>query len=253
MLTAGLSPTMGPGQLIYDVDIVGPARVLAAFEPLAGDGSVAVLFASMAGHLVPDDAAIDAVLDRPLDPSFLDDLASAGIPVEDPSFAYALSKRAVLRLVRREAKAWGTRGARLLSLSPGIIDTPMGRAENEAQPVMADMVTGSALGRMIDADEVAAVVDFLVSPAASALTGTDVLVDGARSPPSAADAPAPRPRTCADRTTRSRSVSVVPHATKPLTERSTSWNVVLRNRRRHRNRTRTVVSSAPVTRPGRPR
>jgi NAD(P)-dependent dehydrogenase (short-subunit alcohol dehydrogenase family) len=178
VLTAGLSPTMGSGRLIYDVDIVGPARVLAAFEPLAGDGSVAVLFASMAGHLVPDDPAIDAVLDRPLDASFLDDLAAAGIPVEDPSFAYALSKRAVVRLVRREAKAWGERGARLLSLSPGIIDTPMGRAENEAQPVMVDMVAGSPLGRMIDADEVAAVVDFMVSAAASALTGTDVLVDG---------------------------------------------------------------------------
>lgn len=178
VLTAGLSPTMGSGRLIYDVDIVGPARVLAAFAPLAGEGSVAVLFASMAGHLVPDDAAIDDVLDRPLDPSFLDDLAAAGIPVEDPSFAYALSKRAVIRMVRREAKAWGGRGARLLSLSPGIIDTPMGRAEDEAQPVMADMVAGSALGRMIAADEVAAVADFLVSPAAAALTGTDVLVDG---------------------------------------------------------------------------
>jgi NAD(P)-dependent dehydrogenase (short-subunit alcohol dehydrogenase family) len=178
VLTAGLSPTMGPGRLIYDVDIVGPARVLSAFEPGAGEGSVAVLFASMAGHLVPDDAGIDAVLDRPLDPAFLDDLGAAGIPVDDPSFAYALGKRAVLRLVRREAKAWGLRGARLLSLSPGIIDTPMGRAENEAQPVMAEMVAGSAIGRMIAPDEVAAVVEVLVSPVASALTGTDVLVDG---------------------------------------------------------------------------
>lgn len=178
VLTAGLSPTMGPGALIYDVDIVGPARVVAAFEPLAGTGSVAVLFASMAAHLVPDDSAIDEVLDRPLDPTFLGDLAAAGIPVDDPSFAYALSKRAVLRLVRRQAKAWGERGARLLSLSPGIIDTPMGRAENEAQPVMVEMVAGSALGRMIDPDEVAAVVEVLVSPVASALTGTDVLVDG---------------------------------------------------------------------------
>ena len=53
-----------------------------------------------------------------------------------------------------------------------------GRAEDEAQPVMADMVAGSALGRMIDADEVAAVVEVLVSPVASAVTGTDVLVDG---------------------------------------------------------------------------
>lgn len=69
-------------------------------------------------------------------------------------------------------------GARLLSLSPGIIDTPMGRREDTEQPAMAELVSASALGRMIDADEIAAVVEFLVSDAASAMTGTDVLVDG---------------------------------------------------------------------------
>jgi NAD(P)-dependent dehydrogenase (short-subunit alcohol dehydrogenase family) len=178
VLTAGLSPTMGPGRRIFEVDIIGPAMLLEVFEPLAQSGSVAVLLSSMAGHMLPEQPEVDPVLDRPLAPSFLDDLVARGVDVEDPAMAYVCSKRAVHRLVRRVSKAWGDRGARVLSLSPGIIDTPMGRRENEAQPVMADMVAASALGRMVDPDEVAAVVEFLVSPAASAMTGTDVLVDG---------------------------------------------------------------------------
>jgi NAD(P)-dependent dehydrogenase (short-subunit alcohol dehydrogenase family) len=178
VVTAGLSPTMGPGRRIFEVDIVGPATVLDAFEPLAGAGSVAVVLSSMAGHLLPPQAEVDAVLDQPLSPSFFDELAAAGVDVDDPAMAYVCSKRGVHRLVRRASAAWGARGARVLSVSPGIIDTPMGRRENEAQPVMAEMVAASPLGRMIDADEVAAVVEFLVSPAASAMTGTDVLVDG---------------------------------------------------------------------------
>jgi NAD(P)-dependent dehydrogenase (short-subunit alcohol dehydrogenase family) len=169
---------MAPGRRIFEVDIVGPAVLLDAFEPLATEGSAAVVVASMAGHLAPDDAAVHAVLDQPLAPSFLADLGAAGVDVDEPATAYVYSKRAVHRLVRRRAKAWGERGARLLSLSPGIIDTPMGRRENVAQPVMVDMVAASPLGRMIAADEVAAVVEFLLSPAASAMTGVDVLVDG---------------------------------------------------------------------------
>ena len=178
VMTAGLSPTMAPGRRILEVDLVGPARLVAAFAPVAGAWTAAVLFASMAAHLIPPDPGIDAVLDAPLAPSLLDDLAAAGVPVDDAGAAYAYGKRGVRRLVEREAVDWGRRGARLLSLSPGVIDTPMGRQENEAQPLMATMVAGSPLGRIITADEVAAVAAFLVSDAAAALTGTDVLVDG---------------------------------------------------------------------------
>jgi NAD(P)-dependent dehydrogenase (short-subunit alcohol dehydrogenase family) len=177
-LTAGLSPTMGAGRLIYEVDLLGPARVVAALEPTLGPGSVGVLFASMAAHLMPPTAEVDAVLDDPLAPGFWDGLAALGFDPDEPSFAYALAKRGLVRLVQRAAPGWGRHGARLLSLSPGIVDTPMGRAEAAAQPMMAGMVGSSALGRMIRTDEIAAVVDFLVSDAAGAMTGTDVLVDG---------------------------------------------------------------------------
>ncbi|MDZ7675412.1 MAG: SDR family oxidoreductase [Acidimicrobiales bacterium] len=178
VLTAGLSPTMAPGRKIYEVDVIAPARLLKTFEPLAGTGSVALVLASMAGHMVPDMPELFAVLDDPLADTFFDDLVATGIDPDEPSGAYAFSKRGLIRLVAREAQAWGAHGARLLSLSPGIIDTPMGRQENAEQPMMAELVSSSALGRMIDADEVAAVIEFLVSDAASAMTGVDVLVDG---------------------------------------------------------------------------
>jgi NAD(P)-dependent dehydrogenase (short-subunit alcohol dehydrogenase family) len=178
VLTAGISPTMGDGRTIHEVDLCGPARLVRALEPTLGPGSVGVLFASMAAHLVPPDAKVDAVLDDPLAGGFLDGLAGLGFDVDEPGFAYALAKRGLIRLVQREALRWGTHGARLLSLSPGIVDTPMGQAEMESEPMMASMVSGSATGRMLRPDEIADVVAFLVSDAAAAMTATDVLVDG---------------------------------------------------------------------------
>jgi NAD(P)-dependent dehydrogenase (short-subunit alcohol dehydrogenase family) len=178
VLTAGLSPTMADGRRIFEVDLIGPARLLRAFEPRAGSGSVAVLLASMAGHMFPATDEVDRILDDPLADSVLDDLVGAGVDLDHPGMAYGMAKRGLIRLVRRSAAAWGARGARIVSVSPGIIDTPMGRQEMESQPVMADIVAGSPIGRAIDADEVAAVVEFLASPQASAVTGVDVLVDG---------------------------------------------------------------------------
>ncbi|MDQ2648884.1 MAG: SDR family oxidoreductase [Actinomycetota bacterium] len=177
VMTAGLSPTMASGERIYEVDLVAPARLLPILEPTLGSESVGVLFASMAGHMVPPSAEIDPLLDEPLDPGFLAALRAAGLPPDDPTLAYAIAKRGLIRLTRRTSVAWAARGARLLSVSPGIIDTPMGRAELAEQSMMAGMIEATQLGRLITADEIADVVAFLVGPAARAITGTDVLVD----------------------------------------------------------------------------
>jgi NAD(P)-dependent dehydrogenase (short-subunit alcohol dehydrogenase family) len=178
---AGVSPTMATWRTIMDVDLIGTALVIDALTPFVTTGTAAVCFASMAAHLmVPNgDPAADAVLDDPLRPEFLDALAGVvGPSIEDPGVAYAWAKRGVQRLVRRVAVPWGRRGARICSISPGMIDTPQGRQEADAQPAMAVLLEHTPLGREGTAEELAAVVVFVLSDAASFMTGTDLLVDG---------------------------------------------------------------------------
>jgi NAD(P)-dependent dehydrogenase (short-subunit alcohol dehydrogenase family) len=177
--TAGLSPAQATPAQIVAVDFIGTARILDAFEPQVRPGTVAVCIASMAAtfatlppetlHLLATTPTEDLHTLEVLDPSALD----AGM-------AYVVAKRAVQVRVEAAALTWGRRGGRVVSLSPGIIATPQGNEElaGSSGDGMRAMIDMSALRRLGTPDEIAATVEFLTSPAASLITGSDVLVDG---------------------------------------------------------------------------
>ena len=178
---AGVSPTMADWQEIMAVDLVGTALLVDGCRALATEGTAIVCFASISALMaIPDaDAPPDVVLDDPLHPDFIDRIGEAiGSTVEDPGMAYTWAKRGVHRLVRREAVPFGRLGARICSVTPGIIDTLMGRQEADARSVMEMLVGASALRREGTPEEVAQAVAFLLSEEARYITGIDLTVDG---------------------------------------------------------------------------
>jgi NAD(P)-dependent dehydrogenase (short-subunit alcohol dehydrogenase family) len=184
---AGVSPMMDDAARILEVDLVGTAALLNGLVATARAGSVAICIASIAAHLLPVSSETQAVLDEPLVPDLAVRLEQALGSDLSPGTAYALAKHGVVRLCQRSVAAWGARGARVLSVSPGLIDTPMGQLELKDNPgkrgligrtpVDAPQDDGSAElpGRTAD---IADAIAFLAGPRARFISGCDVLVDG---------------------------------------------------------------------------
>jgi NAD(P)-dependent dehydrogenase (short-subunit alcohol dehydrogenase family) len=172
--TAGLSPTMADGERILKVNFDATARLLEVMRPRMARGGCAVLIASSAAHMVKSDE-----LDRALTEAITARSSAALLPwAARPEMAYPAAKRGVIRLVAHEATAFGARGARIVSISPGLIDTAMTRAEQTASEQMGRLLAATPLQRLGTADEIASVAIFLCSKDASYVTGCDIRVDG---------------------------------------------------------------------------
>lgn len=180
--TAGVSPEMADAATVLDVDLAGSVRITDALLPLANPGSSAILIGSIAGYsAVP--AAVEPLLDDPLAEGFLATIEHAMGHALDSATAYVLAKRGVMRLAERLATPWGKKGGRAVAISPGLIDTPMGRLELDRQeivPVMVDVTPVKRPDRPLPgrSEDIAATVAFLESDAAAFISGCDIRVDG---------------------------------------------------------------------------
>ena len=176
---AGVSPSQASPQTILHVDLYGTALVLDLFGNVIAAGGSGVVIASQSGHrlgaLTPEQNA--ALATTPVE----DLLALPFLQgVTDSLNAYQLSKRGNALRVMAEAVRWGKRGARVNTISPGIIITPLARDEltgprGEGYRRMLDL---SPAGRAGTPDEVANVAALLMGPDGGFITGSDFLMDG---------------------------------------------------------------------------
>lgn len=173
--TAGVSPATATAKQIYAVDLLGTAHVIDAFYPAVAPGGNLVCISSMAGHF----AKLTPELERHLGSAPAESLILESFPKE-PGEAYVLAKRGNTLRVQAAAHRWGGKGVRINSVSPGVIQTPMGAAELEGQSgqYVRAMVGLSGCRRVGTPEDIAGVVAFLCGADAEYITGNDILVDG---------------------------------------------------------------------------
>ncbi len=178
---AGVSPSQAPVATILAVDLVGTALVLEEFGNVIASGGAGVVISSQSGHRLPP---LTAAQDAALATTPAEDLL--GLPmlqpdqVTDTLHAYQLAKRGNSLRVMAEALRWAHRGARVNTISPGIIITPLARDEltGPRGEGYRRMIERSPVGRAGTPDEVANVGALLMSSDGAFITGSDVLMDG---------------------------------------------------------------------------
>ncbi|BBY18758.1 oxidoreductase [Mycolicibacterium litorale] len=179
--TAGVSPSMGDAEYVMRTNAIGTVNVDEAFYATAGEGAAIVNVASMAAHLLPEEIIPTSLFPRALsdESAFMSDMLSACemAPEEARSgLAYALSKTFVRWYSTSQAERFNARGLRIVSVSPGSVDTEMGRLEEQAGA--GAMVTDAAVPRWGKPEEMAELLAFCAGERAGYLTGTDILNDG---------------------------------------------------------------------------
>lgn len=178
---AGVSPTQAPPETILKVDLYGTALLLEAFGNVIAPGGSGVVIASMAGHRLPGLAPEEnaALASTPVEKLLQLPMLQRD-RVNESGMAYMMSKRANALRVAAEAVRWGKRGARINSISPGIIITPLARHEMTGPRAESyrRMIELSPARRPGTPDEVANLAALLMGADGAFITGSDFLIDG---------------------------------------------------------------------------
>ena len=178
---AGVSPSQAPIETILRVDLYGTALLLEEVGKVIGCGGVGVTISSQSGHRMP---ALTPEEDELLATTPTDALLALDMlqpdRIRDTLHAYQMAKRCNVKRVMAEAVKWGERGARVNSISPGIIVTPLAIDEFNGPrgEFYKNMFAKCPAGRPGTADEVANVAELLMSGRGAFITGSDFLIDG---------------------------------------------------------------------------
>ncbi len=178
---AGVSPSQAPIETILKVDLYGTAVLLEEVGKVIKRGGVGVTISSQSGHRMP---ALTPEQDEQLACTPTEDLLKLDLlqpeNIRDTLHAYQLAKRCNVKRVMAEAVKWGERGARINSISPGIIVTPLAIDEFNGPrgDFYKNMFAKCPAGRPGTADEVANVAELMMTSAGAFITGSDFLIDG---------------------------------------------------------------------------
>lgn len=178
---AGVSPSQASVEQILAVDLRGTAILLEEFGKVIKAGGAGITISSQSGHRMP---ALSAEVDRLLATTPADELLDLDIlkpaNITDTLHAYQMAKRCNVKRVMAEAVKWGERGARVNSISPGIIITPLALDEINGPrgDFYKNMFAKSPAGRPGISDEVANVAELLLTDKGAFITGSDILIDG---------------------------------------------------------------------------
>ena len=178
---AGVSPSQAPIEAILKVDLYGTAVLLEEVGKVIAPGGVGVTISSQSGHRMP---ALTPGEDEQLACTPTEELLKLDFlqpeNIRDTLHAYQLAKRCNEKRVMAEAVKWGEKGARINSISPGIIVTPLALDEFNGPrgDFYKNMFAKCPAGRPGTADEVANVAELLMSDKGAFITGADFLIDG---------------------------------------------------------------------------
>lgn len=177
---AGVSPHMATAEKLIEINAIGTIHVDEAFAAVMGEGSCILNVSSISAYMLPQKMQPTHLFGLALEDvgHFRAELNKliASVPQEKQvSMAYPISKGFVQWYTAREAVKYGKKGIRVVSISPGTFDTPMGEVEGEEA---ASCALRGAMGRVGQPEEIAKMMAFMVSDACSYLCGVDVLYDG---------------------------------------------------------------------------